>query len=493
MTAPLPPAPLLPWTALIDGSADRADARLVTVAGWPVAATEAAEARYCLLVPEPACCGGCLPGHPAACIEVRADAPVPLDGRAVTLHGRFRRLHDDPCGWRYRLDAAVVVPDRAPPRPGFSHRGLSRRGLVAAASFLCLPVAAAAQDAAPAAASEAATDAVTEARRARAAAFLVARPTIDCHSHAGRVLRVREAEGHAPFTPLAGPMRAGGLAVACLAIVSDSPTHRVTPEGRIRAFREPEPGELRSYAERGFARLHALVREQGLRLVRNAADLAAARAAEPAILVAAEGADFLEGDLGPLEEAYRRADLRHLQLTHYRANALGDIQTEPPVHGGLTAFGAAVIRACEALGVIVDVAHGTEALVRRAAEVATKPLVLSHTSLTTRPRPWTRRITPAHARIVAATGGVIGLWPPASLFPDLAALAEGIARMADVVGADHVGLGTDMMGLVGPSALPDYAALPDLAAHLLARFTPDEAAGILGGNYLRVARACLAA
>ncbi|MEE8630541.1 MULTISPECIES: hypothetical protein [Methylobacterium] len=49
------------------------------------------------------------------------------------------------------------------------------------------------------------------------------------------------------------------------------------------------------------------------------------------------------------------------------------------------------------------------------------------------------------------------------------------------------------MGLVGPSALPDYAALPDLAAHLLARFTPDETAGILGGNYLRVARACLAA
>ena len=55
MTAPLPPAPLLPWTALIDGSADRADARLVTVAGWPVAATEAAEARYCLPAAAAAC------------------------------------------------------------------------------------------------------------------------------------------------------------------------------------------------------------------------------------------------------------------------------------------------------------------------------------------------------------------------------------------------------------------------------------------------------
>ncbi|ACA17949.1 peptidase M19 renal dipeptidase [Methylobacterium sp. 4-46] len=206
--------------------------------------------------------------------------------------------------------------------------------------------------------------------------------------------------------------------------------------------------------------------------------------------MAAGGADFLEGELGRLEEAYRRAALRHLQLTHDRVDALGDIQTEPPVHGGLTAFGAEVIRHCEALGVIVDVAHGTGSLVRRAAEVARKPLVPSHASLAMDP---TRRITPHHARIVAGTGGVVGIWPPARVFQDLAALAEGIARMAEVVGPAHVGLGSDMMGLVGPSALPDCARLPDLAAHLLRRFTPDETVGILGGNYWRVARACLAA
>ncbi|TGD96666.1 peptidase M19 [Methylobacterium nonmethylotrophicum] len=468
------PGETLAWTALLDGSADRHDGATVTVAGWPVTAGEAAEARYCLLVPEPVCCRGCLPGDPSACIEVVAAMPVPLDGREVTLRGIFRRLRDDPCGWRYRLDGATIVS--APPR-----LGLSRRHLVAAASLLCWPVASAAQ----------APDGPTASHAAEAASFLAGRPAIDCHSHAGRVLRVNQDGGHAPFTPLADPMRRGGLAVACLAVVSDSPTHRVTPEGRIRAFREPEPGELGAYVERGFTRLHALVRDQGLRIVRNAADLAAARAETPSVLVAAEGADFLEGDLGPLETAFRRAALRHLQLTHYRVNALGDIQTEPPVHGGLTAFGAAVIRRCEALGIVVDVAHGTEALVRRAAEVAGKPLVLSHTSLTTRPPPYTRRITPDHARIVAGTGGVIGIWPPVSVFPDLPAFVDGIARMADIVGPAHVGIGSDMMGLVGRSALPDYTALPDLAAQLLARFTPEEAAGILGGNYLRVARACL--
>ena len=471
----------LSWAALLDGSSGPRDGAVVTIDGWPLVASDAAEARYCLLTPEPVCCRGCVPGNPVACIEVMAAQPVPLDGRKVVLRGIFRRLVDDPCGWYYRLEETVVLS----PPPQRPQLGLTRRGLFTAASFLCLSAEAPAQDLPPGTANSTGREDVM--------AFLAARPTIDCHSHAGGILRVRAEDGRAPFMPLAEPMRHGGLAVACLAIVSDSPTHRVTPEGRIKAFRDPEPGELAAYAERGFTRLHALVREQGLRILRTASDLAAARASAPAVIVAAEGADFLEGDLAPLEDAYRRAALRHLQLTHYRVNALGDIQTEQPVHGGLTPFGAEVIRRCEALGVIVDVAHGTEALVRQAAAVARKPFVLSHTSLTTRPRPLTRRISPDHARIVAGTGGVIGIWPPASLFPDVVALAEGVARMADVVGPDHVGLGSDMMGLVGPSALPDYTLLPELAAQLLARFTPEETAGILGGNYLRVARACLAA
>ena len=125
-------------------------------------------------------------------------------------------------------------------------------------------------------------------------------------------------------------MREGGLAVACLAIVSDSPTHRVTPEGRIRPFRDPLPGELAAYAQRGFERLHATVAAQGLGIVRTAADLRAATSDQPSVIVAAEGADFLEGRLEYLELAYSKAALRHLQLTHYRVNELGDIQTEAP-------------------------------------------------------------------------------------------------------------------------------------------------------------------
>ena len=131
--------------------------------------------------------------------------------------------------------------------------------------------------------------------------------------------------------------------------------------------------------------------------------------ASPSVIVSSEGGDFLEGQIDRIDEARERWALRHLQLTHYRPNELGDIQTEPSVHGGLTEAGVEVIRRCNKLGVVVDVAHGTYDLVKKAAAATTKPLILSHTSLTERPVAWTRRITPDHARVIASTGGVIGI------------------------------------------------------------------------------------
>jgi membrane dipeptidase len=277
--------------------------------------------------------------------------------------------------------------------------------------------------------------------------------------------------------------------VLCLAIVSDSPTHRVAADKRIRPFRDPQPGELQAYAEESFRRVHELARAQGLRIVRSSRDLDAARSAAPAVIVTAEGGDFLEGCADRVDDAYERWALRHLQLTHYRVNELGDIQTEPPVHGGLTPAGADVIRRCNRLGIVVDVAHGTYELVCQAAAVTDKPLVLSHTSLAAAPGPHSRLIAPAHARAIAGTGGVIGIWPPASIFPNLAALAVGIARMADVAGVEHVALGSDMNGLVGRSTFASYRELPAMADALLRQgFEAEDVQRILGGNYARVFR-----
>jgi membrane dipeptidase len=334
--------------------------------------------------------------------------------------------------------------------------------------------------------------AAAQAGLAEARAALNGALTIDIHSHAGRIIGRRNITERPPYAPVAAPMREGGMAVICFTIVADTPTLELTAERRIVATRDPAPGELYEWSRDGFARLHGLVQEQGLHVITGIADLSDTPKRGPSIIVASEGADFLEGRIERLEEAFRQQRLRHLQLTHYRPNELGDIQTVAPVHGGLTAFGAEVIRQCNRLGIVVDIAHGTFDLVKRAAAVTTKPLVLSHTSLANRPLPFSRLISPNHARLVASTGGVIGIWPPSTIFPDIAALAAGIARMVDAAGIDHVGLGTDMSGLTAPPTFASYRQLPDLAAALMARgFNAAEVRKLLGGNYARVFAATL--
>jgi len=458
------------WSDLATGHAEAMDGAAVELVGWMAAAEVADRHGYFLLVPEPICCLGCLPRDPLRSVEVFARLPIAASGRPLRLAGRLRCLTGDPAGWRYQLRDAVAQD----PADGALAARMTRRSLFAAGASLA--VAACGNEGATAVA------AADPARAAAARTLIDGSLTIDIHSHAGRVSRPR-----LPLESVAAPMREGGMAVICLAIVADGPAIHTLPDRRIVAFREPEPGELYRWSGTAFARVHQLAAEQRLAVVTDAVSLHAARKEGPAVVVAAEGADFLERSLDRLDEAHANHRLRHLQLTHYRVNELGDIQTEEPVHGGLTDFGAEVIRACNRLGIVVDVAHGTYDLVKRAAATTAKPLVLSHTSLSANPGRRSRLISSDHARLIAETGGVIGVWPPVSVFPDKAALAAGMARMVDVAGIDHVGLGSDMLGLTSPSVFAGYDELPALAEALLAQgFSPAEASKLLGGNYARV-------
>jgi membrane dipeptidase len=307
------------------------------------------------------------------------------------------------------------------------------------------------------------------------------------HSHAGRVIASRPGNAERAFVPVAEPMREGGMNVICLAIVTDTYVTHVTPDRRIESFREPAPGELYALGMLEFGRARALIDDQHLHVVTSVASLRDAPRAGPSVIIASEGADFLEGRIDRVDEAFNTHRLRHLQLTHYRVNDLGDIQTTAPARGGLTPFGADVVRRCNQLGIVVDVAHGTYDLVKRAAEVSTTPLVISHTSLSAEPRARSRLISPDHARIVAQTGGVIGVWPPSSIFRDMASMVTGIKRLADLVGIEHVGLGSDMLGLLVPPVFADYRQLPELAHELsIAGFGDDDVSAILGDNYARV-------
>jgi len=361
---------------------------------------------------------------------------------------------------------------RALDPPGW--HAITRRGVLAAGPLFCIAGTARADEA--------------TARQA-----IAATTAVDIHSHAGAITGVNRVKTSAAFREVAQPMRTGGMAAVCFTIVSDSPCHKVYPNHTIHPYRSPDPGELYAYGQASFERVHLLVRLQGLAVITDAVALRAARAGTASAIIAAEGGDFLEGRPERVDEAYEKWQLRHLQLTHYRVNELGDIQTEAPEHGGLTDIGAEVIRRCNARGLVVDVAHGTYDLVKRAASVTTKPLALSHTSMAQAPKPRSRRISPDHARVIAGTGGVIGVWPPSSEFADLDAMARGIARLVDVVGVDHVGIGSDTMGLTVPSVFDDYAELPALAAALLnVGFNQQDVGKILGGNYVRVFTASLA-
>lgn len=431
----------LSWRDLGTPRAEKAAGKPVEFTGFPL--TAFAPADRLLMMAEPGCCQGCAPDNPFAVVEVQAAEPLKLDGSTICLTGTWD-VSPDSDGWRYRLVDATAK------------RGVTRRTLMAASPLFCLPVPAMAQ-----------ADGTA----------------VDIHSHSGNLIPLSYGRGLP--AAVAEPMRQGGMSVIALAVVSDSPIIRLTG-GRLRPSRDPNPGELHGFTERAFQALHKLVASQGLPIIRTSAELRAARSGRPSVIVASEGADFLEGRIERLDQAHQRWALRYLQLTHYRPNECGDIQTEPGVHGGLTAFGAEVIRRCNQLGIVVDIAHGTYELVKKAAAVTARPLVLSHTSLIERPQAWTRRILPDHARAVAATGGVIGIWPVTAYFPNVVAYAEGLARMAEVVGVNHVGLGTDHLGLVGASALPDYADLPQLAAALRTKFNAEETAKILGGNYRRV-------
>jgi len=327
--------------------------------------------------------------------------------------------------------------------------------------------------------------AASEAPLADATALLRDNISIDVHTHAGaNGITSRTAR---PSDDLARQMRAGRIAVLCLADVPDGPILGRNARNVLVALRTPEPGFLYGYHLDRLAWVDELVAKHGIRRALTVADLKAAHAAgQPAIIVDIEGLDFLEKKLERLEESYRRG-VRTMQLVHYTPNDIGDFQTGPVVHHGLSPFGADVIRACDRLGVVVDVAHATADTVTQALRVSTKPLLLSHTALrgsrAQGPTPLTeRQITPDHARALAEAGGSIGIW---HFFPSLERSVDGLKEMADLGAVAHVSIGTDTAST--PGLFSEYDHFPRLVdAMLRGGFTPADAAKVVGGNYLRI-------
>ena len=313
--------------------------------------------------------------------------------------------------------------------------------------------------------------------------------SVDVHTHGG-------PQGiYSPAPPngnLAAGMRAGSLAAVCLSEIPDEPLLGRSAAGVVCITRSPRPGELYEHHLQRLAWADDMVAHHGLQRALTAADLESAHAAgQPAVIGAVEGLDFMEGRLERLEEAHQRG-IRSAQLVHFTPNDIGDFQTGVMTHDGLTAFGAEVIRDCHRLGIVVDVAHATERTAKAAAKVSTKPLLLSHTALAGSKAMATTRlaarcVTQDHARAIAETGGGIGIW---AIFENLDKYVEGMKEMVDVIGIDHVCVGTDQQ--VVPGALQDYSQWVNLVAAMLrGGFTAEEAGKIAGANYIRIFRSAV--
>lgn len=326
--------------------------------------------------------------------------------------------------------------------------------------------------------------------------FLTANISVDVHCHPGMFF----FEGTEPEDPMlqkmasmagfqartVGDMAAGGCSAALFATVADIRLIGAHKQGGLYAHREFKPGEAYANHLRQLVTLNNMV-DSGLVIqARTAAEVVAAKqAGKTAAIFSCEGGDFLEEKIERLEGAWQ-AGIRSIGLVHYHVNDIGDIQTAEPVHNGLTKFGRQAVIEMNRLGMIVDLAHATYATSKAAVAASSQPVMLSHSFLADDTTQNPRLISTDHALMVAETGGIIGAWPTGIGNPDFSSFIDRLLHLVDVVGIDHVSLGTDMDANYKP-VFTSYRQMPYLPAILKQRgMNDDEIIQVLGGNFMRV-------
>jgi membrane dipeptidase len=221
----------------------------------------------------------------------------------------------------------------------------------------------------------------------------------------------------------------------------------------------------------------------------------------------------------------RRCRFRFRQFASLKSPT--PLDTNPPRYGGLTSFGAAVIKECNRLGILIDLAHANMQTTEAALKVTTRPVIISHTGLDTQlgsdprmaqmMRP--RLISKEQAKLVANAGGLVAVWTHLSGTP--LDYARNVRALVDVIGVEHVCIGTDTKltqpsprplgpgpgdpgpggaGPGGPRPGPRVGERTNLAwqdqtagfyyavvdAMLKTGFAPNEIGKIGGGNFLRL-------
>jgi microsomal dipeptidase-like Zn-dependent dipeptidase len=202
------------------------------------------------------------------------------------------------------------------------------------------------------------------------------------------------------------------------------------------------------------------------------------------VLLSIEGLQNLEGKRSNLEKLHK-AGFRMAGLVHFFDNELAG-SMHGLAKGGLTPLGRQIVRDMEARGMIVDIAHSSHAAVAEILAMASKPVVSSHGGVQATCKV-NRNLTDDEIRGVARTGGVVGIgyWDGAVCDISPASIAKAIQHVRDLVGIDHVGLGSDYDG--STTVAFDTVRLDLVTQALMDRgFTDEEIAKVMGGNVFRL-------
>ena len=230
-------------------------------------------------------------------------------------------------------------------------------------------------------------------------------------------------------------------------------------------------------------------------LIETSADLSSyleRRTREPEItagFLGIEGAQALDADLANIDALFD-AGFRMMAPTHFFDNDIAG-SAHGVNKGGLTDKGREMIKLMEVRRMIVDLAHASPQTIDDVLAIATRPVLVSHTGVKGTCDN-TRNLSDEHLKRIAANGGVIGIgyWDTATCGKDARAIGRAIRYTANLIGAEHVGLGSDYDGAV---TVPfDTTGLVEITDALLAEgFTEKEIAMIMGGNVVRLLRQSL--
>jgi membrane dipeptidase len=328
---------------------------------------------------------------------------------------------------------------------------------------------------------------------------------VDSHNDFATAIATRRASGvnDSLATYWLPRFKAGGVSLVVAPVWISS---LFVPEGALRRAVEVVDGLLREIE----------ASPDQVELVCTWADIERVRTAgKVGILLAFEGAEPLGFDLTGLRLFYA-AGLRMMSLTWSRRNAFGDGAWENESRGGLTRLGREAVAEMNRMGIVVDVSHASDRTAWDLLEVASGPVIASHSNARAL-REHPRNLPDDLLQAIAQTGGVIGVTAvPTFISPNPATMAgwvDHLEHVVEVAGIDHVGIGADFIEHVrevggtleraawGPdwgSELPPFEGmlgpedLPGLTAELRRRgFAEPDLARIYHENYFRVFRTVL--